>query len=496
MTPPPLHIKTYIYLLSTTELMMNKLLLLSFLFIYFGANGQSVLLADSVKTFGKSELFQKDIVYTIGGINIIGNKKTKAHIILREMAFKTGDSISGSALQQNLIHSKEMVFNTSLFVDDSVYVSEIRGHELFISVLVKERWYIFPLPYLTFVDRNFNTWWVQENHSLDRINYGIKFIHQNFTGENDKMNVWLINGYTQQITLRYDLPFMNKSLTKGMNIGYTYARQHEVNYGTSATNKELFFDYRDEFIQSYTKVDFTYSYRPNQKIREYFRVSYTDQWVADTILKLNPSFFPLLSNHAHYIDFGYYFRYYNMDYNFYPTKGYYGEAFIYKRGITGSNNLWQIGVRGIYIQPLLKKTFLNIEAAATLKFPKDNSFLSQALFGYGYYNLRGMEYYVVDGMSGVLGKFTLQQPVFKYVLKNPVKSRTHDKIPFSFYLKTYSDLGYCGNPYTSTKFNNILMHTWGAGLDVVSIYDFVFRFEYSVNQFGEHGIFLHVRSSF
>ena len=58
--------------------MMHKLLLLSSLFFYFGANGQSVLLADSVNTHEKSELYQKDTVYFIGGINIIGNKKTKS----------------------------------------------------------------------------------------------------------------------------------------------------------------------------------------------------------------------------------------------------------------------------------------------------------------------------------------------------------------------------------------------------------------------------------
>jgi len=58
-------------------------------------------------------------------------------------------------------------------------------------------------------------------------------------------------------------------------------------------------------------------------------------------------------------------------------------------------------------------------------------------------------------------------------------------------------VGYSYSPtYKGNLFNNQLMHTWGVGLDVVSIYDFVFRFEYSVNQLGENGLYLHAHSDF
>lgn len=480
-----------------TELMVIRFLIsLSILFSGVMAGAQQAPVNDSLPHHPNDSAVQKTETYLIGGVTVTGNKKTKDFIILREMTLKKGDYVFSTELQSKLQRSKELVYNTSLFVDDSVYVAEQKGNVLFINVNVKERWYIFPLPYLTFVDRNFNTWWVQQNRSLERINYGIKFIHENFSGANDKMNVWLINGYSQQITLRYDLPFINKSLTKGINVGFTYAHQHEINYGTSDNNKQLFFRSNDDFIRNITRVDFTYSYRPDQNVRQYFRVSYSDEWIADTVVKLNPNYYPNQSNHIRYIDFGYYYRYFNFDYNAYPTKGYFGEAFIYKRGINDESNLWQIGLRGIYVKPLLKNTFLNIEGSGNVKFLPNNSFYSQAMFGYGYYTLRGMEYYVVDGTAGAIGKFTLQQSLFKYVLHMPIKSKTHDKIPFRFFVKAYSDVGYCNNPYTNARFNNILMRTWGAGMDVVSIYDFVFKFEYSINQFGEHGLFIHARSNF
>jgi hypothetical protein len=41
--------------------------------------------------------------------------------------------------------------------------------------------------------------------------------------------------------------------------------------------------------------------------------------------------------------------------------------------------------------------------------------------------------------------------------------------------------------------NNKMLYTAGAGLDLVSFYDTCIRFEYSINQLGEKGLFLHAK---
>jgi hypothetical protein len=41
-----------------------------------------------------------------------------------------------------------------------------------------------------------------------------------------------------------------------------------------------------------------------------------------------------------------------------------------------------------------------------------------------------------------------------------------------------------------------MMYTAGFGLDIVTFYDFVFRFDYSFNQLGENGLFLHFKNEF
>jgi hypothetical protein len=203
-------------------------------------------------------------------------------------------------------------------------------------------------------------------------------------------------------------------------------------------------------------------------------------------------YYPDKRKDLQYIDLSYSFRYINLDYNAFPTKGYSFDGYIYKRGLDKTTNLWQFGLGGFYAKPLWRNAFLWLSGAATIKTPNNNYFINQRLFGYGDFVLRGLEYYVVDGDAGVLAKATLHQQIFKYTFHTHLKSKNYNEIPFRYYLKIYGDAGYAHNSYPgNSRLNNRLMYTGGIGLDVVSIYDFVFRFEFSFNQLGTQGLYLH-----
>jgi outer membrane protein assembly factor BamA len=439
---------------------------------------------------------RKDLPLQITDIHLSGNKRTKSFIVLREVPFRKGDRLTMAELEQLFVLAKQQLMNTTLFVDVNVYVGSQEGRDLIINIDMKERWYFFPLPYFRLIDRNFNQWWVEQKRSLDRVNYGIKFTQNNVSGRNDNLDIWLINGYTQQITLRYDLPFFDKKLKSGFNIGIIYATQKELNYATG-DNKQLFFK-QDDIVKKATRVDFTYSYRPDVKQRHYFRTSYNDESVSDTVIKINPLYYPGLRNRIRFIDFGYQYKYYNVDYISYPSKGFLFEGNLYKRGIDNVASLWQTGIRAVYAIPLSKNSFLHLEGLGILKLPFSDYFVNQRLFGYGYFQLRGLEYNVVDGVAGASLKTTLHKQVFSFILHNPFPSKTHDRIPIRFFLKTYGDLGYgyTRTPQVTNTLNNKLLRTWGFGMDIVSIYDFVFKIEYSFNQLGRDGLYLQTRNDF
>lgn len=432
----------------------------------------------------------------IGDIELTGNKKTKSFMVMREMPFQKGDRITEADLTKQMILAKQQLMNTTLFVDVTVSISSRKGNVVYINVEMKERWYLFPLPYFRLVDRNFNQWWVEQNKSLARVNYGVKFIQNNASGRNDNVDIWLITGYTQQVTLRYNLPFFDKKLKSGFNAGIVYATQKEINYATG-DNKQLFFKQESEMKKAF-RVDFTYSYRPAVKHRHYFRISYNNEEVADTILKINPLYYPDKQTQVSFVDFGYQYKYYNVDQISYPSKGFMFEGNLYKRGLDNVTNLWQASARAVYSIPFSKNAFLHLEGMAMFKSPYTNSFFNQRMFGYGYFQLRGLEYNVVDGEMGGAVKTTVHQKLLSFVLRNPFPSKTHDKIPFRIFLKAYSDLGYAyaKTPNLTNTLNNTVLRTWGFGLDIVSIYDFVFKIEYSFNQLGRDGLYLQSRNDF
>jgi len=441
-------------------------------------------------------VFDKNTPIIIGDIQLSGNKKTKNFIVLREVPFQKNDRLFQGDIDKLLVLARQQLMNTALFVDVTVFVSSRIGNVLGISIDMKERWYLFPLPYFRLVDRNFNQWWVEQKRSLERVNYGVKFIQNNVSGRNDNLDIWLISGYTQQITLRYNLPFFDKKLKSGFNVGLIYATQKEVNYATG-DNKQLFFK-QDQIIKKATRFDFTYSYRPDVKQRHYFKVSYNDEQVSDTVLKINPAYYPGQRSRMQFIDFGYQYKYYNVDYIAYPAKGFLFEGNIYKRGLDNVTNLWQVNGRAVYSIPLSANSFLHLEGLATLKLPFNNYFVNQRLFGYGYFQMRGLEYNVVDGILGGSVKTTLHKKVLSFVVRNPFPSKTHDKIPFRIFLKAYGDLGYgyTKTPDITNTLNNKLLRTWGFGMDIISIYDFVFKIEYSFNQLGRDGLYLQTRNDF
>jgi hypothetical protein len=460
------------------------------------ADAQDATAGDTSITVLPGEASLKNMALLVNEVHVSGNKKTRLFIVMREVPFKKGDQLAGTDLPELLKLTRQQLMNTQLFVDAAVYVALRKGNLVTINIDLKERWYLFPLPYFRLVDRNFNQWWVDQKRSLERVNYGMKFTQNNVSGRNDNLDVWLITGYTQQITLRYELPFFDRRLRNGFNIGFVYATQKEVNYGTG-NNKQLFYK-QEEVARRTSKIDLTYSYRPDINQRHYFRISYNHESVADTILQINPLYYPNGKREMKYIDFGYQYKYYHVDQVSYPSKGFQLEANLYKRGLDNASNLWLMGGRAVYAVPLAPKTFLHWEGIATLKLPFNDYFFNEKLIGYGFAQMRGLEYNVVDGMAGGMLKSTLHHRLLGFVFKNPFPSKTHDKIPFRIFLKAYGDLGYGYNtrPDPTNTLNNRLLRTWGVGMDIVSIYDFVFKIEYSFNQLGRNGLYLQSRNDF
>jgi len=148
--------------------------------------------------------------------------------------------------------------------------------------------------------------------------------------------------------------------------------------------------------------------------------------------------------------------------------------------------------------PLIKRFYFSTGESFKYTAGKNVPYYMSRGLGYGKDFLRGYEYYVIDGQDYVLLKTNLKFELLpkKVVHYSFIPLDKFATIPYSFYLNLYADGAYVNDDLYSANnpLNNSWQYSFGAGIDFVTYYDMVFRFEYSVNKLGETGFFLHFTS--
>lgn len=436
-------------------------------------------------------------ILTIRDIFITGNKITKSYIVAREIPMEENGKYTIATILSNLTRSKQNLINTGLFIDATVDFTNWVNDSIDLVVDVKERWYYFPVPYFKPVDRNFNVWINEYNASLARVNYGIKLIGNNVSGRNDKLNIWLITGYSRQVLLNYTAPYLDRSLRNGMSFDFQFSQNKEINYNT-VSNKQVFYKDPSRFVTEKFRFGLGYSYRTGYIRKHNVRLSYNINKINDSIVALNPLYFGNGQKAVRYPELFYQYQYFDVNYIPYPLTGSQWEFSFTKRGINKKMNLWEFSGGAGRFWELFPKYYLALQGTATLKLPFNQPYFNQQILGYNEKFMRGLEFYVVDGVIGGLSKLTLRREIWRPTLKTGLKSRSYGAIPFRFYAKVYGDLGYVYSKtvMSANPLNNRLLYSGGAGIDMLSIYDLTLFLEYSFNQLGEKGLFLQARLGF
>jgi outer membrane protein assembly factor BamA len=438
-------------------------------------------------------------------IDVTGNKRTKLFIILRELPFAKGDSIAVSQLTAQLEQARKQVYNTSLFEMTKVEAVITSPSTVNITITVNERWYILPVPQFQLVDRNFNVWYKTFHRNLNRVNYGIKFSHNNLTGKRDKLNIFLINGYSRNISFNYSNPNIDAAHTRGFAVAAGYTQNREISYKTSGKDSVLFYPSdsirktTNDFVRNSWYIGATYSIRKGFFTRHYFSASYNFLKVDDSVIIKNHNYFKDSVNAKGFPDLSYTYQYVNVDNNSYSLKGTSFYFVVLKRGLglTGGLNMLSIeaGLNKYY--SLGKGWFANFQLNGKIKLPFDQAYFNQRGLGYGETYLRGLEYNVVDGVAYLLAKSTLKKKLFSFNIPFPFFPKILTKIPFTFFAKTYADFGYVyTKPRYDSYLNNRLLYTGGFGIDILTLYDINLRFEYSINQLNNRGLFFHTQNGF
>jgi outer membrane protein assembly factor BamA len=431
----------------------------------------------------------------ISAIQIEGNKKTKPYIILRELPYHEGAIIPKDSLAIADTISQQQLFNTALFEQVTVHSEYIDSLQVVIKINVRERWYLFPIPYFRWVDRNFNQWWNEQNRSLDRVNYGFNLRQSNVTGNNDKLNASFIRGYTQQSIFKYQIPFIDKKLRYGLALGWQNATQKEINIATKL-DKQVFFKTQD-IIQKGYRANASLLYRPNLFERHSFQMGLGRNEISDSAFLYQANYLPTHQKIFSYLDVSLAFSRIRFDYNAYPTKGQSTDFILYQR-FSKNSNLSSIQLRKTWAHPFSKSNFIFIESNTLVKLLPNQNYTDNKLLGYGNLQLNGLDYYVVEGNAASIIKASFNHALGTISLKNSFIPNRVSLIKYKFWLKAFTHLGYVYSekPVNGNRLANTLLRTAGLGMDIVGIYDFVLKIDYSLNQLGDKGLYLRVGINF
>jgi len=434
----------------------------------------------------------------ISSVQIQGNKRTKEYIIRREMRFKQGDSIKASLLPALLEQSRSLIYNTQLFTEVSL-IPATTNESISIRIDVSEKWYLYPTPQFQLVDRNFNEWINKFNGDLNRVIYGVKFAQYNFSGRRDQLRVSLLTGYARIISLNYSSPFSNRALTEGFAIGSGYTQSREVGFRTTQNNVIANYSTKGFVRQSFSASG-AYIIRRGYYNSHVISLGYNSIKVNDSVVtKSGNDYFNSDKNSVRFPDFSYSYRHVNVDNVNYPLKGRFGALSVFKRGLgfKGGINLLEFNVAGSVYLPHGKGWNSSFQLSGKVKAPFDVAYINRRALGFGDFYLRGLEYYVIDGVAASLVQYTLKKKIISFNIPVPFNIKALPKIPVSLFAKTFADGGMSYIPAGfETRLNNRMLYTGGFGLDILTLYDINLKLEYSFNQLGQNGLFLHMKGGF
>lgn len=442
---------------------------------------------DSLSEGDSSSVVIMDIV-------LIGNKITREHIILRELTFRKQDTVPVYAVEKKLQRSEENLLNTSLF--NSARITWLRqGAEIRLYIILTERWYIFPLPVFELAERNFNVWW--EDKDLSRIVYGGILNWNNFRGRNEVLAASVRLGYTQRISFYYNVPYINKKQNAGLSFSFAYSRNHQVGFRTE-NNATKYYKDEDAFARQEYGGSVQYIYRDGLYETHAAEAGYKEAGIQDTVSRLNADYFGNGLTNIRYFTFRYFFKSDHRDLVAYPLSGRYFDIDLTQKGLAFlKDDINTFSVTSRYRRHWKLSERLYFASGITGMY-SPNKYIPYFLYrglGYGKEFLRGYEYYVIDGQQYALLKTNFKIRILgtRSVHAGFIPLSKFNTIPYAFYLNFYGDAGYVKDPLYSSgnPLANNLLYSYGTGLDFVTYYDIVLRFEYSINKLGESGFFLH-----
>jgi len=460
--------------------------------LFLALSGLTWAQTDSTKTLIVDRIF------------IEGNRKTKPHIITRELSFKKDSTYQEYQLDSMFVWDRNRIYNTNLFNEVDLSMVNERSDSVDIKIAVDERWYIYPFPIFRLVDRNFNDWWVNQDRDLSRVNYGLKVTQFNFRGRGEVLRLWMQTGFETVLNLYYQVPYIDKKQNNGLSISSSYFEAKSIPVVTRENIPRFASSSEDILRRAFTNI-ITHSCRSSFYSFHNTSIGHLRVDVADTVAQLNENYLGNGRTQQQFFTLGYSYVYDRRNNINYPTSGSRFLGGLSKVGLGIYNDgvdYWRARLRYTKYTAFKDNFFLvnNVSILSTLP-ARDRAYFNYSSIGFLLEVLRGYDLRIIEASSYVLQRNEFKHQLFgrKYNIKKVMPLRQFQTFPITIYGKVYFDQGYAfgfPNYDGSEELTDKYLYSVGTGLDLVLVNDLTFRLELSRTGEDETHFFINLFSLF
>lgn len=366
---------------------------------------------------------QETSSFVIDSILISGNEITEPYIVLQELTFSPGDTVTIEQLEFN----EERIYSLGLFNTVEFKLNEVEKTKLIINV--SEAWYIYPLPFVLLKDKDW-----------DKVSYGLDVFIKNFRGRNETLRGRFSLGYDPSISLSYFNPYIirKESISFGISASYQKARNSsdlaEIIFGSP-------FDYT--FISSQVTV--------GKRLNQFNSVSL----IAGFNYIEAPKYLKNISASNSRIDkavsLAASYAFDSRDLAQFPLKGFFIRTYLQNKGFGINSFNYQVANLDFrnYLN-LIDDLYFKYRLASRLTFGEDVPFYDYSFIGLGE-RIRGHFNAKREGHNSYLASIETYFPLIKEWIVNldfiPLLPKELLKFRLALYAQAFADAG-------ATRFHN------------------------------------------
>lgn len=428
-----------------------KTFLIVFIFLLINCN----IFSQVNDSTSSQELFP----FVVDSIKISGNKTTENFVILKELTFTVGDTIS----EQTIYYNRERIYSLGIF-NHVFLIPEINNDIKILNIEVEESWYIYPIPFIATKENDFN-----------KLSYGLFLRVKNFRGRNEELNGSFSFGYDPSFYISY----YNPDITSKENI-FISGKIGYSDVSNKSPSAEIL--YGQEFSQKYIFTLFTIGKRFGLFHKFYTNISYN---YIET-----PIYFPRINASNDRIDnrfdIGVGYEYDTRDLIQFPQNGVYANINYTLKGLGIDNINYSVGwIDFREYRNLIDELVAKWRIASRLTFGKEVPYYDYSIIGLDD-KIRGHFTQKYEGDNYYFSGLEFYYPIIKELNVDltfiPIIPDQLLSYRVGFYTQMFVEAGVAQVKGIPLKFSDF-KSGYGAGITLLFLPYNVFRIDFALDEY-------------